>query len=431
MLRRNVDTGDRLVNGAIGTVTSLQLQGGRCVAIHVLFDDPTVGRNRRMALQGEAAGLHSPIAVERATSVFAPLGRGGRFQLQREQYPLALAHAITVHRTQGLGMDEAVLDLGHRLFAEGQAYVALSRVRSLEGVALLALDEHKVCNVPREPLAYYQRLGFVPLDCEAAPPPLAPAEAAPAGEQAQQGAVEAPPPQQQQPAQPAGQPPGRPRGRQGRGAGLQARTRGADGGAAPPQRHAPRRLPSPSSSRAGPACTARMCSSCCGTSPAGPAPSARRWPRRPRQSSGQGCCSASSARGRCPIGGRRGQGRRGRRGRLGATALAGPCWRVPRANVQLVLCAAVCSRARAGSPVPRLSRQRAACQRLASAHPSCPGRRRPVPHLGCSRRPSPADIHPRRHSAGHGGRALCCRRDAGCRNRAAWQRPGRAGCPPA
>lgn len=55
---------------------------------------------------------------------------------QYTQIPVKLAWAITIHKSQGKSFDKAVIDLGNGAFAHGQAYVALSRVRTLEGIIL-------------------------------------------------------------------------------------------------------------------------------------------------------------------------------------------------------------------------------------------------------------------------------------------------------
>jgi ATP-dependent exoDNAse (exonuclease V) alpha subunit len=52
------------------------------------------------------------------------------------QYPLKLAWAVTIHKSQGLTFDRLVIDLDRGAFAAGQLYVALSRCRSLEGITL-------------------------------------------------------------------------------------------------------------------------------------------------------------------------------------------------------------------------------------------------------------------------------------------------------
>jgi ATP-dependent DNA helicase PIF1 len=54
--------------------------------------------------------------------------------LTREQIPLRLAYAITIHKAQGATLDCALIDIGDNTFEYGQAYVALSRVKSLDSL---------------------------------------------------------------------------------------------------------------------------------------------------------------------------------------------------------------------------------------------------------------------------------------------------------
>ena len=80
----------------------------------------------------------------------------GKVLAEIHQYPLRLAWAITVHKSQGMSLDAIEVDLS-RSFEAGMGYVALSRVRTLAGLRILGLNQHAL-KVNHEVLEYDHHL---------------------------------------------------------------------------------------------------------------------------------------------------------------------------------------------------------------------------------------------------------------------------------
>lgn len=73
------------------------------------------------------------------------------------QIPLILAWALTIHKSQGATMDAAEIDVGTGIFECGQTYVAISRVRSLDGLYLTSFDPKKI-RINKKAQDYYDNL---------------------------------------------------------------------------------------------------------------------------------------------------------------------------------------------------------------------------------------------------------------------------------
>jgi ATP-dependent DNA helicase PIF1 len=73
------------------------------------------------------------------------------------QIPLILAWALTIHKSQGATMDAAEIDVGSGIFECGQTYVALSRVKSLDGLYLTSFDAKKI-RINKKVKDYYESL---------------------------------------------------------------------------------------------------------------------------------------------------------------------------------------------------------------------------------------------------------------------------------
>ena len=117
-IKNDMSEEKRFFNGKIGSVSKLGVE-----SIEVTCDDEVIEvplhkwENQRYTLNKETNEIEQKLL--------------GSF----EQYPLKLAWAVTVHKSQGLTFEKAILDLSGS-FAQGQVYVALSRLTSLKGLVL-------------------------------------------------------------------------------------------------------------------------------------------------------------------------------------------------------------------------------------------------------------------------------------------------------
>ncbi len=113
-----LDGGPRWVNGSIGTVVKVK----NTVFVDIDGDvhevEPTVWEKYKYTYNAATKKLSRDVVAEFT------------------QFPLRLAWAVTIHKSQGATYERAIIDLGTRVFSPGQTYVALSRLTSLDGLYL-------------------------------------------------------------------------------------------------------------------------------------------------------------------------------------------------------------------------------------------------------------------------------------------------------
>ncbi len=145
ILLRN-DPEKRFVNGTLAIITEIneeriladiQKEDGSTVEIEL---PRMTWDNQRYKLSAESNGSINSEVV-------------GSFL----QYPVKLAWAVTIHKSQGKTYDRVAIDLGRGAFEHGQSYVALSRCRKLEGVYLKKRLTPKDIMVDETVVEYYER----------------------------------------------------------------------------------------------------------------------------------------------------------------------------------------------------------------------------------------------------------------------------------
>uniref|UniRef100_A0A9J7WX60 ATP-dependent DNA helicase n=1 Tax=Cyprinus carpio carpio TaxID=630221 RepID=A0A9J7WX60_CYPCA len=139
MLIKNINVSDGLVNGVFGTIKELRYDDNETFPskIYIEFDKEQIGKQARTKNPCLKPGLEKATPIEPEEEKVT--NDGG----VRRQYPIRLAWACTVHKVQGLTVDKAVVSM-KKIFAAGQAYVALSRVTSLDGLIIEDFKENVI-----------------------------------------------------------------------------------------------------------------------------------------------------------------------------------------------------------------------------------------------------------------------------------------------
>ncbi|XP_078586291.1 uncharacterized protein LOC144868192 [Branchiostoma floridae x Branchiostoma japonicum] len=148
MLRRNISTSHGLTNGSTGTVIAILNHNTTLQSINVMTDLPTVyvkfhhdTKPHKYRTISKDPLLQGTVPISAVHSTFFGLCQ---MKIQRTQIPLLLNFAVSIHKVQGSTLTHAVLDLGDDIFSAGQSYVALSRVKTLSGLAITNLNPKKL-----------------------------------------------------------------------------------------------------------------------------------------------------------------------------------------------------------------------------------------------------------------------------------------------
>ena len=152
MLVRNIDVQDGLVNSAQGTVLGFiphnATSGKDVKAVVVQFDKPNVGTRAIASSRFDLSRFPADAVPITPFEARFPVSKDKQsLEITWSQFPLTLGHGGTIHKVQGSTHDEIVVSFKGS-FVPGQAYVTLSRSRTLKGLQLLDFDPKKITASP-------------------------------------------------------------------------------------------------------------------------------------------------------------------------------------------------------------------------------------------------------------------------------------------
>ena len=174
ILSYNLDTASGLCNGSRGVVTSFSEPSSDSVSEKHLHRKPAKDGSDRSAYVVDC--LHPIVEFENGKRLRIPLVRMSRKlpdlgEVYVWQVPLRLGWASTIHRMQGQTLSLVDASLDSSVFEVGQAYVALSRARSLEGLCLGSFDPACIVAHPKVRQFYLKPFALQKAEMLMPPPP--------------------------------------------------------------------------------------------------------------------------------------------------------------------------------------------------------------------------------------------------------------------
>ena len=162
MITSNIDLSDRLINGQVGTVKHFKIKQNKVTTIYLKLDDDKAGL-KKIGGTDTIAKASNWVPIKRVeTSIYIKKSKSSSSpSIRRTQFPLMLSWACTVHKVQGLSLNEGVISFDlekQRSFNQGQMYVAISRITNIDKLFLIGEYASNAIKANRDATVEYDRL---------------------------------------------------------------------------------------------------------------------------------------------------------------------------------------------------------------------------------------------------------------------------------
>jgi ATP-dependent exoDNAse (exonuclease V) alpha subunit len=145
MLTRNLDVSGGFSNGIQGHIVGFIFRDQVAMAVLIKFSDTNIGKETRLRCKYDLSNFPQySVPIERIEAIFSLSTSKKNIQATRNQFPIRLYWACTVHKIQGQSLEQVYISFEGN-FTNGQSHVALSRATSLNWLFLSEFSKKKNC----------------------------------------------------------------------------------------------------------------------------------------------------------------------------------------------------------------------------------------------------------------------------------------------